>query len=102
VATIVGFESLSIPGSSVSLTIPSGAHSFYGRVETADVRLRSDGTNATTGTGILVAANEFVLIGDEELNRHSFHAASGTTATLQGHYYAEPEGIIAGLQSGTL
>ena len=44
--------------SDLSVTVPSGAACFIGRVEDAAIRVRSDGSSATSSTGVLLKAGE--------------------------------------------
>lgn len=95
---VLGFESLSITDTAGGLqSIPNGAVSFVGVLETADVRVRADGTAPTTSTGQLMRANDpVILTGASELNLASFIRDTSTSATLQGHFYDVPYSEIAG------
>jgi hypothetical protein len=86
---IEGFESLSITDTAGNLSPPNTARSFYGYLETADVRMRSDGTASTSSVGVFVPQSSWVgLDGTEEMNSTSFIRDASTNATLQGHFYS--------------
>ncbi len=88
---IVGFESLSITATAVGFSsIPNAAVSFYGRLETADIRVRHDGSDASSTTGVLVRAEEWIGLEGNELKAGSFIRDGSTSATLQGHFYSVP------------
>ena len=88
----VGFETLTITATAGTLqTIPAGAQSFIGFLETADIRVRKDGTAPTTTVGQLVRANSYVILRNQgELQVTSFIRDGATSATLQGHYDDKP------------
>jgi hypothetical protein len=86
---IEGFESLTISDTAGSLSPPNTARSFYGYLETADVRMRSDGTDSTSSVGVLVPQSSWVgFDGMEEMKSTSFIRDASTNATLQGHFYS--------------
>ena len=96
-----GFEKLSISSSAVNLTVPARAQSFLGYLETNDVRIRTDGTDPDATTGTLIKAGSQILLGSEELKTHKFIRVSAD-ATLNGHFYAEPEAVVAALMAGSI
>lgn len=91
---ITGYESLSITSAeAVKLTRVGAAKSFVGRLETASVRFRGDDTAPTTSEGVLLRANDLIVLNDSEIDRAQF-IAEGTTATLRGHYYSTEAGMF--------
>lgn len=95
----MGFESLTISSAAVKLTKPTSAKSFLGKLETAAVRARGDGTNPSATVGVLVASGEVVLLADSEIDRTAFIRDASTDATLQGHYYSAEASIIRAMIS---
>ena len=91
---VVGFESLTISNSAVALTRPMTARSFLGKLETAAVRVRGDGTAPTTTVGVLVSVGEVIILDDSELDRAQFIRQSGSDGTLQGHYYSAGADVV--------
>lgn len=86
---VAAFESLTIAGTAVSLaSVPSTlAKCFIGTLETAAVRVRSDGTAPTDTTGELIASGDVVVLSEHEMRATQFIRDTTTSATLQGHYY---------------
>ncbi len=84
----VGYESLSITGTAGGLTAGvAGSLSFVGILETAQIRVRSDGTAATASEGELVEVGDKVVLSESEIGKASFIRTGGTSGTLKGHYY---------------
>ncbi len=98
-ASPVGFESLTIAATAVSLTKPGSTLSFIGVLETADVRMRSDATAPTSTIGQLIRAWRTVALDGDEVENASFIRTGSTSATLQGHFYNQPSWVILGIRS---
>lgn len=54
--TPVGHQQLTSVGSATALTVPAGARVAIIQAETKDCRWRDDGTNPTSGVGIILSA----------------------------------------------
>jgi hypothetical protein len=93
---VVGFESLTVSNSAVGLTLPTGAKSFVGKLETADIRARGDGTAPTASVGVLIETGEVMVLADSEVNRSRFIRVGGSDGTLQGHYYSVEASALFG------
>lgn len=85
---IVTFEQISLDATTAkSLSPPAGCHKAIVQAETANVRLRMDGTAPTTGVGeILVASGAARDLLATEVYGASFISTSGS-AKLNVHYY---------------
>jgi hypothetical protein len=81
--------------SDLSVTVPSGAACFIGRVEDAAIRVRSDGSSATSSTGVLYKSDEWVILHQSELNSASFLRDS-SDAVLNGKFYDVPPHVALG------
>lgn len=79
--------------------VPTGAHSFSGRLETADVRVRMDGTDATSTEGELIPAGGPVLLDFNMIAKASFVRKSGTDGVIKGHWYQNEILPIVGLNT---
>ncbi len=87
---VTGFVSLSITTTAKNLVPPPGTRSFYGRLETADIRIRNDGNSVSSTTGVLVRAEEWIGLEEGEVGAASLIRDGSTSATLQGHFYSVP------------
>jgi hypothetical protein len=75
-----------------SLTVPAGAKSFVGTLETAQVRARGDGTAPTTSEGELIEVGSKIILSESEFENMLFIRTTSTSGVLKGHFYtAEPE-----------
>jgi hypothetical protein len=85
---VKGYEQISLSGSTIyTLTIPTGARKAIVQAETANVRMRLDGTNPAAGVGeIIIAAGASRELHDDELAAAKFIAATGSPK-LNVHYY---------------
>ena len=81
--------------SDLSVTVPSGAACFIGRVETDKIRVRSDGSSATSTTGVIYNSDEWVILHGSELNSASFLRVS-SDAVLNGKFYDVPPHVALG------
>jgi hypothetical protein len=83
-------------GSALITTIPTGARSFVGTIESAAVRARGDGTSPTTSEGQLIASGDIVYLGESEFTSMEFIRDASTDAELRGHFYNVEVDVILG------
>ncbi len=83
---IKGFEQIDASSGVKTLTVPTGANKAIVQAETANVRLRLDGTNPTSSVGEILVANATRELKDDELAAARFIAASGAPK-INVHYY---------------
>ena len=74
-------------GSALITTIPTGARSFVGTIESAAVRARGDGTSPTGSEGQLISNGDVVYLGESEFSSMEFIRDTSTDAKLRGHFY---------------
>jgi hypothetical protein len=93
---VVGFEKLAVADTALGLaSIPTGARSFIGTVETATIRYRGDGSDSATATGELFLVGDKIVLSESEIANASFVRATGSSGTIQGHYYNIEAGQIS-------
>ena len=83
-------------GSALITTIPTGARSFVGTIESAAVRARGDGTSQTASEGQLIASGDIVYLGESEFASMEFIRDASTDAELRGHFYNVEVDVILG------
>ena len=83
-------------GSALITTIPTGARSFVGTIESAAVRARGDGTSPTASEGQLIASGDIVYLGESEFASMEFIRDASTDAELRGHFYNVEVDVILG------
>lgn len=95
---VVGYETLTIAGTAIALTgSVTTAKSFVGRLETAQVRARGDGTDPTSSEGPLVEIGDQVILSESEIARTKFIRTGGTSGVLKGEFYSvEASVFVAG------
>ena len=84
-----GFEALTVSSTSLGFTAATYGNADYAHVyvDIADVRMRLDGSAATTSNGIpLRVGDEVLLEGRDELTRARFIRDGGTDATIVAHF----------------
>jgi hypothetical protein len=93
--SVTGFTTLDISSSVVKLlddglasSLPAGTKSFQGHLETADIRVRMDGSNASATVGELVLKDGRIALTDEQCRNATFIRDASTDAKLQGHFYS--------------
>lgn len=92
---VVGYESLSVTDTAGGLTSrPNAARSYVGRVETADIRYRGDGTAPTAGEGVLLQVGDIFVLNDSEIDRTKFIRKGSTSGVIRGHYYSTEAGMF--------
>ena len=85
---IVGYETLSVAASAVSLTGGvTGAKCFVGTVETGAIRMRGDGTDPTGSEGQLFDTGSVIVLAESDFDTAKFIRDSGTSGVLKGHFY---------------
>lgn len=85
---VVGYETLTIAASAVSLTKLTTSKSFVGTLETAQVRARGDDTDPTSSEGEIIDVGDRVVLSDSEIERTAFIRTGSTSGVLKGHYYS--------------
>ena len=83
-------------GSALITTIPTGARSFVGTIESAAVRARGDGTSPTGSEGQLIGSGDSVYLGESEFTSMEFIRDTSTDAELRGHFYNVEVDVILG------
>ena len=69
---------------------PSGAGSFVGRVTTAEIRARGDGTSPTASVGLTLKTDDFVYMSVTETSKTEFIRTTSTSGVIEGHFYDVP------------
>lgn len=93
IQTAVSYESITVAdtavgigASTLTLVLVDGVCS--GRLETAQVRFRVDGTDPTASEGVLIETGDFVVIrGLGNLTRFKAIRTGGSSGTLKIHCY---------------
>jgi len=85
---IVGYETLTIAASAVGLTGATTGESFVGRLETAQVRARGDGTDPTSSEGVLINPGDAIVMSESEIRNTAFIRTGSTSGVLKGHFYS--------------
>lgn len=75
---------------------PTGARSFVATCETAAVRARGDGTDATGSEGQYIAVGDTIYMGESEFGSMTFIRDTSTTGYLRGHFYNVEVDVIMG------
>ena len=83
-------------GSALISTIPTGARSFIGVVESAAIRARGDGTSPTGSEGQLIASGDTIYLGESEFSSMEFIRDTSTDAEVRGHFYNVEVDVILG------
>ena len=82
-------------GSALVTTIPNGARSFCGTVESGAIRARGDGTAPTAGEGQLISENGIIYLGESEFSSMEFIRVTGD-AEIRGHFYNVEVDVLIG------
>ena len=83
-------------GSALITTIPTGARSFVGVVESASIRARGDGTAPTASEGQLIASGDTIYLGESVFTSMEFIRVTSTDAEVRGHFYNVEVDVILG------
>ena len=83
-------------GSALITTIPTGATSFVGVVESPSIRARGDGTAPTASEGQLIASGDTIYLGESEFTSMEFIRVTSTDAEVRGHFYNVEVDVILG------
>ena len=84
-----GFEALTVAGTAVGFTAATsaGAKAAHVKVEGAQIRYRSDGTDPTATVGTLYdVGDEFIVWGKDDMDDIRFIRTGGVSATLNTHF----------------
>lgn len=94
---IAGYETLTIADTAVALaSVPTTlAKSFLGTLETAQVRMRGDGSAPTSSEGELLDVGTRILLSESEFANTKFIRTGGTSGVLKGHYYSVEPDVLA-------
>ena len=83
-------------GSALVTSIPTGARSFCGTVESADIRARGDGSAPTASEGQLIAQNNIIYLGESEFDTMEFIRVASRDAEIRGHFYNVEVDVLIG------
>ena len=96
----VGYESLTVSDTAGGLTGGvTGTQSFVGRLETAQIRYRTDGTDPTSGEGVLMNVGDQIVLSYSEIKAASFIRTGDTSGVLKGHFYNIEATVFSGAGS---
>ena len=87
---------LTLADSGSPSTLPVGAQSFKGILETGAVRVRMDGTAPTDSEGELAAVGAEVILDASLIANAQFIRDTGTSGVLKGHYYNVEASVLLG------
>ena len=68
---------------------PSGAKSFAGRITTAEIRARGDGTSPTASVGLTLKTDDFVYMSVTETKATEFIRTGSTSGVIEWHFYPD-------------
>ena len=103
-ATIAGTAGtiLGLADSGFPTTLPVAAKCFVGRVETAPIRARGDGTAPTTTEGELYHPGDPVLLSETEIGGKQFIRTTSTSGIIKGHFYNVELDVLVGMAHSAL
>jgi len=87
---------LALADSGMVTTKPGMARSFVGRLETANIRARGDGTAPTATEGQLVQQGELIGLDESEIALVKFIRTGGTSGVIKGHFYDAELALVLG------
>jgi hypothetical protein len=76
--------------SGFSTSPPSGAKSFSGRLTTAEIRSRGDGTSPTASVGLTHKVDETLTFSITEASHTDFIRTGATSGVIEGNFYDVP------------
>ena len=82
-----------------SITKTGAMKSFVGRLETAQVRARGDGTAPTTTEGEVVNAGDAVYLSEGDLENMQLIRTGATSGVLKGHFYNVELDVLLGARA---
>jgi hypothetical protein len=90
----LGFQKLTVSSSAVGLTVPTTdpkavVRSAHFTVETANIRMRYDGSDPTTDTGELLYVGDVVELSNIEMVSDVKFIAVSSDGVIQIHYHGE-------------
>ena len=68
---------------------PSMANSFAGRITTAEIRARGDGTSPTASVGITMKTDDQIYLSVTEAKKTKFIRTTSTSGVIEGHFYPD-------------
>ena len=77
-------------------TLPTSARSFKGRLETASLRARGDGTAPTATEGELIEIGDDVILDKHQIMTTNFIRTGSTSGVLRGHFYNVEASVLLG------
>lgn len=89
----LGYATATITGtantlSGFSVTIPSAAKSFVGYVETANIRMRDDGTAPTSTEGVIAYPGDRIVLNSQQIRSMQFIRTTATSGVIKGNFYS--------------
>jgi hypothetical protein len=93
---VVGYETLTVAASAVSLTGATTGLSFVGRLETAQIRARGDGTAPTSSEGVLINVGDSVVLSESEIRATEFIRTGSSSGVLKGQFYSTDVSMFSG------
>lgn len=95
-ATAALFFANPVAGSNSKTAVPVQARCFKGRIETASLRIRIDGTDPTPTIGELLDTGDDILLDDHMMAVGKLIRNSATNAIIQGHFYNIEANVFVG------
>ena len=93
---IVGYETLTVAASAVSLTGATTGQSFVGRLETAQSRARGDGSAPTSSEGVLINPGDAIVMSESEIRNTKIIRTGSSSGVLKGHFYSTHGSTFSG------
>ena len=75
---------------------PARARAFMGTLETANIRMRDDGTSPTASEGQLVVAGSQLIFTEGDMENMEMIRTASTSAVLKGHFVTAEAGDLIG------
>jgi hypothetical protein len=79
-----------------AITLPAGARSFAGTLETASIRARGDGTIPSTTEGRLIPVGATVYLSESEIGAVQFIRTGSASGVIKGEFYDVPVQVLLG------
>lgn len=94
---VLGYETLTVAASALALTGGvTAAKSFVGKLETAQIRARGDGTDPTSSEGVIIDIGDIVYLSETEIAKTKFIRTGSTSGVLKGHFYNVEVDVLLG------
>lgn len=94
----VGYETLTVSDTAGSLVGATTARSFVGYLETAQIRMRGDGTAPTSSEGVIVDVADKIILSESEIGRMQFIRTGSTSGVIKGHFMSVEASVLIGGQ----